>query len=277
MFNPESILKFFKNNEFAKYWYENGGSSILNYLKLQNEDYFKYFSDKVDSSITISQEDIVEVTPEASLLQTGHLTIDRIIPSLDDRTDLYVNAMHEGNTSKQIGNLTDMPNVNQLPNIKIKKYYILKLPNKEVKLSCDNLFLMSKLYGNVPHKFSMNNIVKLYEDFGNVFPTRDTDKAELIFSSIYETFPYISHIDKESFYETHLIPALSFADGIVVPEYSSAHGIVDIYLKMLNGDVFVIEVKFSPVNIAKDKRKEDDRIRFIDSYEISDTYEKIKH
>lgn len=119
VFNPESILKFFKNNEFAKYWYENGGSSILNYLKLQNEDYFKYFSDKVDSSITISQEDIVEVTPEASLLQTGHLTIDRIIPSLDDRTDLYVNAMHEGNTSKQIGNLTDMPNVNQLPNIKI--------------------------------------------------------------------------------------------------------------------------------------------------------------
>ncbi|MDR1038364.1 MAG: AAA family ATPase [Deltaproteobacteria bacterium] len=276
VFNPESILKYFKNNVFKKYWYVNGGSRIFNYLKLQNLDYFKYFSDKVDSSITISEEDIVEVTPEASLLQTGYLTVERIIPALANKIDLPVNTIDMEKANVQIDNQTNTPIVSQLPKMDTKTYYVLKVPNLEVKLSYDNLFLLNKLYGQLPSTLSMNNIVELYKDFGVVFPARDTDKASLILSSIYETFPHVLHIDRESFYETHLIPALSFADGIVVPEYSSAHGIVDIYLKMFNGDVFVIEVKFSPANIAKDEGKDDNRNRFIGSYESSDTYEEIR-
>jgi hypothetical protein len=219
--NPESVLKFFVNNSFQKYWYQNSSPNILEYLKLKNDDYYKFFSKNVTFKVTITQDEITELRPETSLLQTGFLTIGKIVPKIiesDDKT-----------TSNSIDNVS----------------YLLTIPNKEVKKSFDNGFLINKLYGPFS-KPSISSIIKLYNHFTVAFTNKETQVASGLLSSIYDSIPYELHEETEAFYSSHLIPPLSHADGYLTAEKSSGEGRVDMFLNMSNDDVYVIELKFHP-------------------------------
>jgi hypothetical protein len=280
--NPESVLLFLANNSFEKYWYNNSGPTILEYLKLQNADYFKYFAKNVTFKVTINHNDIMNLTPEASLLQTGFLTIDKIIPNIDDfknsqtsdeaansqtldgaensqksdgsekfqtsdRSEKFQTSDRSENFQTSDGTensqTSDDSENSQLSNVLDNKTYLLTIPNEEVNISFANDFLLKKLYGPL-NKPVIADIEHLYNNFAIAFTNREVKLASGLLSSIYDSIPYLLHDDTESFYSSHLIPPLSYADGHIIAEKNSGEGRVDMVLNMREGEVYVIELKF---------------------------------
>ncbi len=78
LYNPFSILNFFKTSEFSNYWYESGSPSfIVKWMKdhhIQNPEQYRHL--KVKSDFT-SSEEIERAEPESFLYQSGYLTIEK--------------------------------------------------------------------------------------------------------------------------------------------------------------------------------------------------------
>ena len=79
VYNPFSILNFFKKNEFDDYWYKSGSSTfIVNWLKehsIFEPEQYRHI--EVARNFTDSQE-IENADPKSFLFQSGYLTIEKI-------------------------------------------------------------------------------------------------------------------------------------------------------------------------------------------------------
>ena len=80
VYNPFSLLYFFKNDRFENYWYSSGTPQMLfSYLKKYKIDRFETFhSMYVPRDFTEGREMISE-KPENLLYQTGYLTIKQVL------------------------------------------------------------------------------------------------------------------------------------------------------------------------------------------------------
>ena len=85
LYNPWSILNFFKNSEngFINYWFDSGGTSsiIMNYLKIkENFDFLDYNSREiiVDKYTIGSKYEITNIPYNVLLYQAGYFTIRKI-------------------------------------------------------------------------------------------------------------------------------------------------------------------------------------------------------
>ncbi|MDR1040670.1 MAG: AAA family ATPase [Deltaproteobacteria bacterium] len=230
--NPESVLNFFDNNDFGRYWYNTGGPNFLQQLQVENEDFSKMFSKNVSYKGTITRNNIGKLTPLSSLLQTGYLTIRK-------PTD---------------------PDPNQ-----DEDTFDLVIPNKEVRMSYAEDYLIGRLYPNFdPNSATGENLIKRYKDFCKALSAIQPREAEKQLSSIYSTFPHVHHpkkgiADREFFYKSHMLPALYYADAVVTAEKREAGGDPDFVLEMRHGNILVMEVKYSKLTDSADGENEPTR------------------
>ncbi|MDR1041946.1 MAG: AAA family ATPase, partial [Deltaproteobacteria bacterium] len=223
--NPESVLNFFDTNSFGRYWYDTGGPNFLEQLQYQNKAFFKMFAKNVSYKGTITRANIGKLTPLSSLLQAGYLTIRK--PTAPDRSQL-------------------------------KDTYDLVIPNKEVRISYAEDYLIASLYPDLDHNsLNRENLIDRYKDFCNALGAIQPKEAQKQLSSIFAAFPHVHHpkkniVDREFFYKSHMLPALYYADAIVTAEKREAGGAPDFVLEMRHGDVLVMEVKYSKLTDSAD-------------------------
>ena len=78
VYNPFSILNFFRDKEFNNYWYISATPSFLaEYLKTHQINNFEQFRHLEVSSDFADEHEIEKSTPESFLFQAGYLTIEK--------------------------------------------------------------------------------------------------------------------------------------------------------------------------------------------------------
>ncbi|MEZ4962734.1 MAG: AAA family ATPase [Saprospiraceae bacterium] len=77
VYNPFSLLSFFKNQQFNNFWFETGTPTFLVELIRQKGD-FTLDQDEYTSLLTLSQFEISNLDYKTILFQTGYLTIETI-------------------------------------------------------------------------------------------------------------------------------------------------------------------------------------------------------
>ncbi|MDR1040328.1 MAG: AAA family ATPase [Deltaproteobacteria bacterium] len=223
--NPESVLNFFDINYFGRYWYDTGGPNFLEQLQLRDKDFFKTFAKNVSYKGTINLADIGNLTPLSSLLQTGYLTIRK--PTDPDRRHL-------------------------------KNTFDLVIPNKEVRMSYAEDYLIGRLYPDFDrNSVAGEKLIERYKDFCRALNDLQPREAEKQLSSIFASLPHVHHpknniADREFFYKSHMLPALYYADAIVTAEKREAGGDPDFVLEMRQGNVLVMEVKYGKLANSDD-------------------------
>jgi hypothetical protein len=86
VYNPWSILHFFKKSEIQYYWMESGSTAFIEKLFKTGKTYFSLTEEvpaftNADNAIG----DIDKIKPEALLFQTGYLTVQSLIPGLSPK------------------------------------------------------------------------------------------------------------------------------------------------------------------------------------------------
>jgi hypothetical protein len=222
--NPESILNFFLKKDFGRYWYDTGGPNFLEQLQLKDEKFFDMFAKNVSYKGSINLVDIGTLTPLTSLLQTGYLTIRK--PS--DPEDAQKSNMFD-----------------------------LVIPNKEVRLSYAEDFLIGRLYPDIDSE-ARENLISRYKGFCRAISAIRPREASEQLTSIYANFSHVHHPDKamrdrEFFYKSHMLPALYYLDAVVTAEKREAGGDPDFVIEMHRGGVFILEVKYSKLPDSADE------------------------
>jgi len=218
VYNPFNILKFIKNEfAFENYWWESGNPSFLITLLKEQK---KYNIPNLEN-ITVGKEllnsfEIEKLKLEVLLFQAGYLTIERAI---------------------------------QTP---IGTKYKLKIPNMEVQISLNALFLEYLLEDDFNDKR-----VELYEilfeaeleDFRDIFVS--------LFASLANNNYTRNDISKYEGYYASVFYAYLSASGLdIIAEDVTNIGRIDLTIK-LNNNVYIIEFKIVGESaIQQIKRKE---------------------
>jgi hypothetical protein len=84
LYNPFSILNFFKSYQFSNYWFSTGTPTFLSVLARQQQ--FFDLEEVETSLIAFETFDIENLDPQAVMFQTGYLTIKKY----DDEYQTYV-------------------------------------------------------------------------------------------------------------------------------------------------------------------------------------------
>ncbi|MDR1081834.1 MAG: AAA family ATPase [Deltaproteobacteria bacterium] len=236
IFNPYSTLKFFENKQIAGYWYESGGPNFLKQLNLIRQDFFKIFDRNITYTGTIPIQELHNTSPQTAMLHTGYLTVNKI-------EDVYpADTLASGNSDYHSNlRITPYSVVNQTRN------FHLIIPNKEVRLQFAKEFLIDTLYSNLSET-SKSELFKLLEEFTSAFCNCDAKTSEEKLSAIFSSYPFKLHISRESYYQTIMFGALSFANGTVTSEKNTVHGITDLILELHNDTVIIAEVKYDKTN-----------------------------
>jgi hypothetical protein len=208
--NPESLLNFLATNEFTRYWYNTGGPDFLEQANLKDEDYFKLFSGDTDFRREMISTETNIMSPPSILLRTGYLTIDRI------------SALNDGSDDR---------------------IFLLKILNKEVRRSYADDYLIPRLFPSTSID-GKSGIIRRYIDFAVAFHVCDSERSSSIMSYIYADIAHQTTEHSESFYASHLVPALYYIDGVTTPQDSSGGGDADCVVQTRDGKIFVIEVKY---------------------------------
>ncbi|MDR1042093.1 MAG: AAA family ATPase [Deltaproteobacteria bacterium] len=217
--NPHSILHFLRNKIFDRYWYDTGGPGFLERLQILDKDYFRLFARNISGENTLESHMTNTLSATTALLMTGYLTIDKIIPA----------------TAPTMG-----------------KTYKLVIPNAEVRMSFAEDYLVERIYPDISMD-AQTDFLTLYRKFSDAITSIEPESASNYLSSIFAGLPHQHHDDdKESFFKSHMIRALSFVRGKFSAEYGNGGGVPD-FVVMSRKNVFVIEVKYHdlPQSLAK--------------------------
>ena len=160
LYNPFSILSFFKTSEFSNYWYESGSPSfIVKWMKdhhIQEPEQYRHM--KVKNDFT-SSEEIERAEPTSFLYQSGYLTIEKKdgqiltldYPNrevLDSISSMYLHLVYKvkgyaplGNEIWKALNTGDISEVTRLYNIALSEIPYDDFPNRD-EFWYRSLFLM---------------------------------------------------------------------------------------------------------------------------------------
>ncbi|MDR1036439.1 MAG: AAA family ATPase [Deltaproteobacteria bacterium] len=215
LLNPQSIKDFFEFNEFNNYWYSTAGPQFLEQLKFINKtDFLNVFDHNLDIPSNFIAPNLSVINPHSALFQCGYLTIDR------------------------------KDNFNQ----SLKKYIFLKVPNKEVKLSITQDYLIQHFFPNLT-KEERDGLILQYENFSDFFIRHDSKNAANALSSIFENFSHRAQKSGEHFFQSQTKTALAFV-GRIHDEHSVGRGDIDLFLERFGAKtIYVIEIKYrkSPI------------------------------
>lgn len=123
VYNPHSVLNFFRSNKFANYWFESGTPTMLVKLIKKHEIDIERLDRYRAGEAIFSSFEIDRIHVVSLLYQTGYLTVKEVEPAGEDR-----------------------------------RFYILSYPNLEVKVA-----FMEYLLGDFASSFSEEISVKIHE------------------------------------------------------------------------------------------------------------------
>jgi len=205
VYNPYDILLFIDNHfEYKNYWWSTGNPGFL-IKKLQEQNYYiPNLENIIVSEEILDTFDIEKIDLIALLWQTGYLTFARKIQNFDDT---YA--------------------------------YQLKVPNREIQKSLNELFL--NFLTNQPINV-LGNQKLIYQDI-----TQDIQQLEVTLSSLFASIPYNNYVkneiaDYEGYYASVVFAYLSSLGFPCIAEDVSSTGRVDLTIK-LPERIVIIEFK----------------------------------
>jgi hypothetical protein len=217
--NPQSIIEFFNSNEFDNYWYSTAGPNFLETLSFINKfNFLNIFDDNLDINVNTPAPNLSSINPQSALFQCGYLTID----VNDDKDKIIVKGA--------------------------KKRTYLRVPNKEVKVSIAQEYLIPHLFPDLSDD-ERDGLCDQYNFFGESFIQHDSLEAANILSSIFSNFSHRAQISGEHFFHSQVKTALAML-GRIIGEYSVARGDIDLVLARYGEKIiYVIEIKYkkSPI------------------------------
>jgi hypothetical protein len=222
--NPQSIIDFFNSNEFDNYWYSTAGPNFLETLSFINKfNFLNIFDDNLDIKVNTPAPNLSSINPKSALFQCGYLTID-----VNDNKDKIIVQGAKKRTS-------------------------LRVPNKEVKVSIAQEYLIPHLFPDLSDD-ERDGLCDQYNFFGESFIQHDSLEAANILSSIFSNFSHRAQISGEHFFHSQVKTALAML-GRIIGEYSVARGDIDLVLARYGAKIiYVIEIKYnkSPILTERD-------------------------
>ncbi len=217
VYNPFDLLQFIDNDyKFSNYWFATGTPTFLIKLIEQNN----YFLPKL-SNITVGEQllesfDVENINLEAILYQSGYLTIEKMQETPFETIE-----------------------------------YKLKLPNKEVKISFNDMII---------NHITKNNLPTAKTDIYIALLNADLDKVRDTFSSIFGLIPYNNYVknpmrEYEGFYASIVYVYLQSLGLDIIGEDVTNHGRIDLTVK-IDKYIYIIEFKVGKENaLAQIKEK----------------------
>jgi hypothetical protein len=211
VYNPFDVLQYLKNRTFDNYWWESGNPYFLIQL-LKQGNYFIPESQNIKTDKTILNTfEIEKLRLEVLLFQSGYLTIDKVEINFDDTTS-----------------------------------YRLKIPNKEVQISLNQLFidyLTNSIRSDIRGDLHSALVDSNFEFF----------KTTLI--SLFASIPYNNYVKNnithfEGYYASVIYTYLASLGIEIVAEDVTNRGRIDLTIK-LNENIYILEFK-----VLKEKSQE---------------------
>ena len=204
IYNPFDILKLFKYKKFSNYWWESANPYFLIAL-LQKKSYYipKLENLKVTEDLLNSFE-VEHLKLEVLLYQSGYLTIDRVEEKMEIST------------------------------------YYLRVPNKEVQISLNNLFL-DYLTNLDTQKFDIQ------ESLYNALIQGDLDSFKQSLESLFASIPYNNFTNNdivkyEGYYASVVYAYLASLGFRLIAEDVTNTGRVDLTI-ITDAIIYIVEFK----------------------------------
>jgi hypothetical protein len=224
VYNPFSILNFFKRNDFRNYWIDSGASSfIINYAKNNQIKPTEIVNRYIQPDILTTYE-IESAPPESFLLQAGYLTFK---------------SRHEN-----LG-------------------YLLDYPNDEVRRAFSKLLMLgplnqeenfkNKLIENLFEGLENRDFEQIYNEMIKVISNIPSNLFEKK-KTKYETEKQYTR-KQENYYHSIILTLLYSAGINVKAEESTYRGRSDLTIEYKE-DVYIIELKLDKAEKALQQIKE---------------------
>jgi len=204
VYNPYDALQLFDRREFKTWWYETGNPSFLLKLLRQKQEFLPNLGQLVSDAALLSTFEAGNIPVEALLFQAGYLTIDREQREFESTT------------------------------------YLLRYPNKEVRLSLTN---------NLLHDWSprADEAVAARSRLARELAVGDMAGIERIMRAFFASIPYDWHtnntIARYEGYYASIFYAFFASLGLDIHVEESSHaGRLDMGVKYA-GHVIVFEFK----------------------------------
>ena len=212
VYNPYDILLFIDNDcEYKDYWWETGNPSFLIKKLSEQQYYIPNLENIVVSDKTLNAFDIEYIDLVALLWQTGYLTFANKIQNFDDTFN-----------------------------------YQLKVPNREIQKSLNQLFI--NYLTNQPANTLINQ-QKIYHDIST-----DLDQLKFTLTGLFASIPYHNYANNiiahyEGYYASVVFTYLMSLGFPCIAEDVTQIGRIDLTLK-LPKRIVIIEFKVDQENKA---------------------------
>jgi len=204
VYNPFDILQFIDNNFlFRNYWWESGNPSFLITLLKQKPYNIPELENIVVGDEILNSFEIENLRLEVLLFQSGYLTIEKFIND---------------------------------PEFGINEYK-LRVPNKEVQISLNRLFL----------DYLTNSRVRVNRELIKALMEGDLEKFKAIFESLFASIPYNNYVknqigEYEGYYASVFYAYLAASGLKIVAEDVTNTGRIDLTI-LIDNKVYIIEFK----------------------------------
>jgi hypothetical protein len=204
LYNPFDILKFIRNNFiFKNYWWESGGAYSLIALLKNKTFYLPKLQNLRTNDTLLNSFDIENIQIESLLFQAGYLTIERV--NIDEDFDLIE--------------------------------YVLKVPNKEVQISLNQLFI---------NYFTNTNTDNTKEVLFSLKEAKLQNFKEILIS-LFASIPYNNYVKNniahfEGYYASVMYAYLASLGLELIAEDTTNTARIDLTLKFKD-KIYIIEFK----------------------------------
>jgi hypothetical protein len=203
IYNPFDILQLFSIKQFKNYWFESGNPYFLIEMLKKKPYYIPQLENLVVGEDLLNSFDIEHLKLEVLLYQAGYLTIDETVVGFDD----------------------------------IQRYK-LKVPNREVQISLNKLF--------IDYLIQKSDDTKRQELF-EAFSGCDMDKLKNTLTSLFASIPYNNYTKNlisqyDGYYASIVYIYLASLGLKLIAEDVTSTGRIDITL-FINNKIYIIEFK----------------------------------
>lgn len=206
VYNPYDILLFIhKKFSYRNYWFETGNPSFIIKLFEKNRYFLPILEDIEVTESILNSFDIEKIDPITLLFQSGYLTIEKSFISRE------------------------------------RLMFRLKVPNQEVKIALNDVFIDGYTGTNPSDKIPFQNELYSCLESGNIEGMINIIKR--LFASIpWRNFTNNSLTDAEGYYASVLYAFFSSLNAEITPEDITNQGQVDLTVKLGN-HVYIMEIK----------------------------------
>ncbi|MEA3333336.1 MAG: ATP-binding protein [Pseudomonadota bacterium] len=228
VYNPFDILLFISENfKYDNYWFETGTPTFLIHLLKQKNYFIPELENLTVGKELVSSFDVEKIALETILFQAGYLTIDKLI----------LNPISETYT------------------------YKLKIPNKEVRISLNNM-MINYLTDDISSK------VKKQENIIYALFDADFAKLEQTLVSLFASIPYHNFTNNkihqyEGYYASVIYAYFASLGLPIKTEDPTNLGRIDITLEV-GGKIFIIEFKVTEEDALAQIKEKNYALKYTD-------------